>query len=49
MQLSLQQGLLVLVAGSNVLRFAPSLLIDDDDLNQAMQRLQIAIESFISE
>lgn len=47
MQLALQHGLLVLVAGNNVLRLAPSLLLDDADLQAGLQRLKAAITAFI--
>ncbi|MCX8748961.1 acetylornithine/succinyldiaminopimelate transaminase [Snodgrassella sp. B3088] len=47
MQLALQHGLLVLVAGNNVLRFAPSLLLTDTDLQTGLQRLKAAIKAFV--
>lgn len=47
MQLALQHGLLVLVAGNNVLRLAPSLLLSDADLHAGLQRLKAAITAFI--
>lgn len=47
MQLALQHGLLVLVAGNNVLRFAPSLLLTDVDLQTGLQRLKAAIKAFV--
>lgn len=47
MQLALQHGLLVLVAGNNVLRLAPSLLLSDTDLQAGLQRLKAAITAFI--
>lgn len=47
MQLALQHGLLVLVAGNNVLRLAPSLLLSDADLQAGLQRLKAAITAFI--
>lgn len=47
MQLALQHGLLVLVAGNNVLRFAPSLLLTDADLQTGLQRLKAAIKAFV--
>ena len=34
-----QHGLMLLVAGPDVLRIAPSLIINDEDLNQGLQRL----------
>ena len=47
MQLALQHGLLVLVAGNNVLRFAPRLLLTDTDLQTGLQRLKAAIKAFV--
>lgn len=47
MQLALQHGLLVLVAGNNVLRFAPSLLLTDADLQTGLQRLKAAFTAFV--
>ncbi|MCO6508702.1 MAG: acetylornithine/succinyldiaminopimelate transaminase [Snodgrassella sp.] len=47
MQLALQHGVLVLVAGQNVLRLAPSLLLTDADLQAGLQRLKAAITAFV--
>ncbi|PIT18457.1 bifunctional succinylornithine transaminase/acetylornithine transaminase [Snodgrassella alvi] len=47
MQLALQHGLLVLVAGNDVLRLAPSLLLTDADLQAGLQRLKAAITAFV--
>lgn len=44
-QAALKHGLMILSAGDNVLRFAPSLLLNDEDLNEAMQRLRASIQS----
>ena len=41
----LEHGVLISGAGSNVLRFAPSLLLNDEDLNEAMTRVKQAILS----
>lgn len=38
-----EEGLMVLMAGSHVVRFTPSLLIDKADIDEGMQRLQRAI------
>lgn len=48
-RLALQQGLMILGAGENVLRFAPSLLLNDDDLYEGIQRLESAIVLFLKE
>lgn len=43
LQAALKEGLMVLVAGPNVVRFAPSLLIEEADVTEAMERLERAI------
>ncbi len=43
------QGLLILMAGPNVLRFTPSLIIPDEDINAAMAKLEAAIEQVLAE
>ena len=43
MEEALRQGLMVLMAGGNVLRLAPSLLLSDDDLQEGMSRLRAAV------
>lgn len=48
MQLALQQGLMVLIAGSNVIRLAPSLLLSNEDMEEALLRLQSAIKCFVN-
>lgn len=45
---ALSQGLLILVAGPNVMRLAPSLIIPDEDIEQGLMGLDKAIESFIA-
>jgi acetylornithine/N-succinyldiaminopimelate aminotransferase len=44
MEAAAEEGVLILMAGSNVLRFTPSLLIDKDSITLGMQALQRAIE-----
>lgn len=39
----LEHGVMISSAGSNVLRFAPSLLLNDEDLNEAITRLKQAV------
>ncbi|MFO7528625.1 MAG: aspartate aminotransferase family protein [Marinobacter sp.] len=43
-----EQGVLILVAGPNVLRMAPALNIPDEDIRAAMQALQAAVEKKLS-
>ncbi|ASA56081.1 aspartate aminotransferase family protein [Vibrio gazogenes] len=40
-----KEGVLVLVAGPNVVRFTPSLVIEDDDIQEGLLRLEKAIAS----
>ncbi|MEG2942478.1 MAG: acetylornithine transaminase [Thermomonas sp.] len=41
-------GLLLLQAGPDVLRFVPALNIDDDDVAEGLARLRIALEAFVA-
>lgn len=41
------QGVMLLIAGPNVLRFAPSLVIEDAELNEGFSRLEKAIEQVV--
>ena len=43
-----KEGLMMLVAGPNVLRFAPALIISDDDIREGMARLDRAIASVLA-
>lgn len=45
---SAEQGLLILVAGANVLRFAPALNISDDLIDQAMLKLKQAVKNIVN-
>ena len=45
---ALQQGLMILVAGGNVLRFAPSLLLNDEDLALGLEKLRLAIQKWLA-
>ncbi len=42
-----EHGLMLLIAGPNVLRFAPSLVIPDADLDEGLARLEQAIEQVV--
>lgn len=46
-KLALQHGLMILQAGNNVIRFAPSLLLNDADLHEGMTRLREAVREFV--
>ncbi|MBV2130030.1 aspartate aminotransferase family protein [Arsukibacterium indicum] len=41
------QGLMVLVAGPDVIRFAPSLVITEQDIREGMQRFAAAVEQVV--
>ena len=45
---ALQQGLMILVAGGNVLRFAPSLSLNDEDLALGLEKLRLAIHTWLA-
>jgi acetylornithine/N-succinyldiaminopimelate aminotransferase len=42
-----QEGLMVLVAGANVVRFTPSLVITEDEIKQGLSRLDKAISTLV--
>ena len=46
--LASEEGVLVLVAGLNVVRFAPSLIINDDEIDEGLNRLARAIARFVA-
>lgn len=45
--LAIEEGVMVLIAGPNVLRMAPSLVIPEADIAEGMARLERAIERFV--
>ncbi|MCF9034819.1 bifunctional succinylornithine transaminase/acetylornithine transaminase [Acinetobacter nectaris] len=47
MKLASDYGVLVLVAGPNVIRFAPSLVISEDEINEGLLRFSKAVHHFI--
>ncbi|WP_413285333.1 aspartate aminotransferase family protein [Vibrio sp. MA40-2] len=44
-----KEGLMLLVAGANVVRFAPSLVIDKNDIEQGLVKLEKAIASLVND
>jgi succinylornithine transaminase family protein len=42
-----EAGVLLLVAGPNVLRFTPSLVIEEADIAEGLKRLDVALASFV--
>ncbi|PCI71058.1 MAG: aspartate aminotransferase family protein [Gammaproteobacteria bacterium] len=45
---AMDEGVMVLIAGANVVRFAPSLIVPDEDINQGMDKFEIAIAKYLS-
>ncbi|MFQ3228935.1 aspartate aminotransferase family protein [Reinekea sp.] len=45
---ALEEGLMMLVAGPNVVRFAPSLIIPDADIDEGLARFEKAIEKLLN-
>ncbi|MFQ6372573.1 aspartate aminotransferase family protein [Shewanella sp. YIC-542] len=45
---AIDNGLMVLVAGANVLRFAPSLIIPEADITEGMARLEKAVAQIVA-
>ena len=45
--LALEQGVMVLMAGPDVIRLAPSLIIPDNDIQESMTRFDRAIVRFL--
>lgn len=48
LDLAAAQGLLLLQAGPDVLRFVPPLILSDEDLAEGLQRLHKALEEFVA-
>ncbi|MEX3019412.1 aspartate aminotransferase family protein [Kluyvera sp. STS39-E] len=47
--LAAEEGLMVLIAGANVVRFAPALIVNEDDVTLGLNRFEAACERFIAE
>ncbi|WP_156504436.1 aminotransferase class III-fold pyridoxal phosphate-dependent enzyme, partial [Oleiphilus sp. HI0066] len=45
---AMEQGLMALIAGPNVLRLAPSLIIADKDIDEGMALLRTAVREFVN-
>jgi len=48
LQLAAEEGAMVLIAGANVVRFAPSLIISDDEIGVGLERFARACERFVA-
>jgi len=40
---AMDEGVMVLVAGANIVRFAPSLIIPDEDIKEGLARFEKAV------
>ncbi|EAR62787.1 aspartate aminotransferase family protein [Neptuniibacter caesariensis] len=49
LQLALEHGLMLLIAGPDVIRMTPSLIIPEEDIHQGMQRFTQAAEQFLQQ
>ncbi|MEO3988934.1 succinylornithine/acetylornithine transaminase [Pseudocitrobacter cyperus] len=47
-QLAAEEGLMVLIAGANVVRFAPALIIGEDEVTLGLDRFERACERFVA-
>ncbi|MGL4723509.1 MAG: aspartate aminotransferase family protein [Scandinavium sp.] len=47
-QLAAEHGLMVLIAGANVVRFAPALIISEEEVNAGLDRFAKTCESFVA-
>ena len=47
-QLAAEEGAMVLIAGANVVRFAPSLIISDEEISAGLERFARACERLIA-
>ncbi len=45
---SAEQGLMVLIAGPDVVRFAPSLVISEQDITEGLQRFEKALQQVLA-
>lgn len=48
LQLAAEEGAMVLIAGANVVRFAPSLIISDEEISIGLERFARACERFVA-
>lgn len=47
-QLAAEEGLMVLIAGANVVRFAPALIISEEEVTHGLDRFERACERFLA-
>ncbi|QZA82592.1 aspartate aminotransferase family protein [Deefgea piscis] len=48
LNIAAQNGVMVLMAGPNVIRFAPSLVVSDEEITTGLARLEMAIAQFVA-
>ena len=49
LQMAAEEGLMMLIAGADVVRFTPSLIIDERDIDEGLARFTRACERFVAE
>ena len=47
-QLAAEQGVMILIAGANVVRFAPSLIVSEEEVKTGLDRFALACERFLA-
>lgn len=47
LNIAMDNGLLVLIAGMNIIRFAPSLIIPDEDIKEGLARFEKAVAQLV--
>ncbi len=45
---AIDEGLMVLIAGANIVRFAPSLIIPDEDIHEGLARFEKAVANMVN-
>ncbi len=48
LQAAMKEGVMILIAGPNVVRIAPSLIIPDEDIQSAMEKFAIAVDNVMA-
>ncbi|QGN37726.1 aspartate aminotransferase family protein [Klebsiella oxytoca] len=43
-----EEGLMILIAGANVVRFAPALIISEEEINHGLDRFELACKRFLA-
>ncbi|VTN08263.1 Succinylornithine transaminase [Raoultella terrigena] len=43
-----EDGLMILIAGANVVRFAPALIVSEEEVNAGLDRFELACRHFLA-